>query len=60
MKHYKITLETGKKRNISRTMYVQSPEISGALSVSKRIPDSALLSIREIPYKEYIAGVKTK
>jgi len=60
MNHYKIVLETGKKRSNSRILYVRSKDIVGALNISKKIRDSSLISIDPITYQVYMKGVDKK
>ncbi len=60
MKHFKIVLETGKKKSSSRVMYVKAGDIIDALTISKKIRGGNLTSISPITYKEYMAGVDKK
>jgi|APSaa5957512535_1039671.scaffolds.fasta_scaffold32217_4 hypothetical protein len=60
MNHYKIILETGKKRSDSRILYVRSQDIVGALNISKKIRDSSLIRIDPITYQAYMKGVDRK
>jgi len=60
MKHFKIVLETGKKKSSSRVMYVKALDIIDALTISKKIRGGHLTSIIPITYKQYMSGVDKK
>ena len=60
MKYYKISLEIGKKRSLSRVIFVKRESIVDALDVSKKIRGGQLKSINTISEKEYFAGVDKK
>lgn len=60
MQHFKIVLETGKKRSSGRTMYVRAEDIMDALTISKKIRNSSLASISPITFEHYMEGVDKK
>ena len=60
MKHFKIVLETGKKKSSSRVMYVKASDIIDALTISKKVRGGRLTSINPITYAEYMTGVDKK
>ena len=60
MNHFKIQLETGKKKSSGRTLYVRANDIMDALTISKKIRGANMISINPITYKEYMSGVDKK
>jgi len=60
MKYYRISLEVGKKKSLSRVMFVKRESIIDALDVSKKIRGGDLKSINTISEKEYFEGVDKK
>ena len=60
MMHFKIILETGKKRSSGRTLYVRAEDITDALTISRKVIGSNLISIDTIDYKTYMRGVYKK
>jgi|APSaa5957512622_1039677.scaffolds.fasta_scaffold00059_77 hypothetical protein len=65
-KHYKIVLETGKKKSTNRILYVKvpaDPAVDGiiyALDISRKIRDSRLRSIVGITHEHYMKGIDMK
>ena len=60
MEHFKIVLETGKKRSSGRILYVRAGDIMDALTISKKIRGANLVQILPINYEEYMKGVDKK
>ncbi len=60
MNHFRIYLETGKKRSNGREMHVKAPDIIAAMDISKKIRGSTLKSIVPETYEEYMKGVDKK
>lgn len=60
MNYYKISLEVGKKKSLSRVIFVKRENITDALDVSKKIRGGKLTSITTISQREYFEGVDKK
>ena len=60
MNHFRIYLETGKKRSNGREMFVRASDILGAMDISKKIRGSTLKSIEPISFEAYMKGVAKK
>ena len=60
MKHFKISLITGKKFSCSRTLYVKALNASEALSISYKVRYSKLTYLKEIGLEEYMKGISKK
>lgn len=60
MNHFRIYLETGKKRSNGREMFVRAPDILAAMDISKKVRGSTLKSIIPITFDEYMKGVDKK
>lgn len=60
MNHFRIYLETGKKRSNEREMFVRAPDILAAMDISKKIRGSTLKSIIPITFDQYMTGVDKK
>lgn len=60
MEHFKILLETGKKRSEERILFVQTPDIIGAMDISRKIRDASMKSITPISEEAYYKGVDKK
>ena len=58
--YFRILLETGKKRNVDRKLFVSDPTIIGALDISNKVKDSTMKSITPISRTDYMAGVGKK
>jgi hypothetical protein len=60
MNYYKISLEVGKKKSLSRVIFVKRATITEALDVSKKIYEGKLTAITTISQKEYFEGLDKK
>ncbi len=64
--HFKVTLETGKKRSENRILFVkagQGDEANGILhayTIGKKIRDSRIVAVIPVSYEAYMKGVDKK
>lgn len=60
MNYFRISLETGKKQNLERILFVRASNIIAAMDISKKIRGSTLKSIAPISFENYMKGVSKK
>ena len=60
MEHYKVVIEYGKKKSLSRVMFVRAHDIVEAMGIGYKVKGGKPISVKPVTFKEYMKGVDKK
>lgn len=60
MQHFRVSLEIGKKKNNSRTLYVRAKTIADAYVIGNKVRYARIVNVQTISFEDYMLGVDKK